>query len=84
MNYTKRVKCIRDDRPDLGPRVLDNFIRKGKFYNVLNPSIPGPCENHHDWIEIQNPETGETYERPRYMFGPILSKATRCSNPKSE
>lgn len=68
----KRIKCIRADRPDLGPRITDGFIRKDRFYDVVRSRVPGPLSDTDDWIEIFDPHTNETYTRPRYMFGPEL------------
>lgn len=68
----KRIKCISVDRPDLGPRMTDPFIRPGRFYDVINERIPGPNSNTDDWIEIYCPHLRESFQRPRYMFGPVL------------
>ncbi len=75
-----RIKCISIERPDLGLRIKDSFLRVGAFYDVVNERIPGPVSNIHDWIEIRNSITGETFERPRYMFGPVLSNNTTYSD----
>lgn len=72
MTTHKRIKCISTDRPDLGPRITDSFLRTGVFYDVINERIPGPVSNSDDWIEIYCKQTGETFQRPRYLFGPIL------------
>jgi len=68
----KRVKCINDRRPDLGGNAVDPYIRMGKFYTVVTELIPTPCGSGPEWIEIQCDITHEIYQRPRYMFGPIL------------
>lgn len=68
----KRIKCTRVDRPDLGPHIIDSFLRVNKFYDVTNERVPGPVSNTDDWIEIYDPHTRETFTRPRYMFGPVL------------
>lgn len=68
----KRIKCIRVDRPELGPNITDSFLRLNKFYDVINERVPGPI-NSDDWIEVYCPETRESFQRPRYMFGPVLS-----------
>lgn len=72
MTTHKRIKCITADRHDLGPRMTDSFLRVGVFYDVITERVPGPVSNSDDWIEVFNRQTGETFQRPRYLFGPIL------------
>lgn len=71
-----RIKCITDKRPDLGANIVDPYIHKNCFYTVISPSCPGPVSHVHDWIEIQCEATHQIYQRPRYMFGPILNPNT--------
>lgn len=71
----KRVRCIQSKRVDLLPARQDPFLRKGMFYNVLDEDIRTTADES-PWIEVQDTVTGQVFQRPRYMFGPILSDDT--------
>ena len=64
-----RTKCISVKAYPGAP--TDPALIRGQFYDVLNPSIltihsPDP------YIEIRLP-SGESIQRPRHLFGRILS-----------
>ena len=70
---TKRVKCISTIAYPGAPK--DPELKLGKFYDVVDDHVityhsPDP------WISITNSH-GFTIERPRIMFGPILTDKRR-------
>lgn len=79
----KRVRCIEDKRPDLGRNIVDSFIRKEKFYTVIDEHVPAPVENAPEWITVRCEETRQDFTRPRYMFGRTLTDNTTYSDANS-
>jgi hypothetical protein len=77
----KRVRCIEVERLDLRPVRRDPLIHLGAFYTVIDEHLYTTVDNS-PWIEVQDDVTHQSFQRPRYMFGPVLSDDTRCSAGK--